>query len=142
MRFFGKAGQSLVGYDYSNYYRLIELEETSYNDFEFTLEKLSLPGVLFNNIFFLSMVYSSFLVFYDKMSASFERISVAGVTPTESYLAHVMHNAMMIFMLVPSTMIVVFYVFDTPLNGRVWEVYALIFMICLEGMCFGTSITR
>ncbi|KAK7792604.1 hypothetical protein R5R35_005320 [Gryllus longicercus] len=99
-----------------------------------------IPGNLLMIIYFLSSVLTSTTFITEKISGVWDRNLVAGITTSEILFSHLISQLTNVFVQC-AALIAVIIVFAVPCRGNYSEIFFIVYLQGVAGMCFGLTIS-
>ncbi|GLG96786.1 ABC transporter G family member 20 [Gryllus bimaculatus] len=99
-----------------------------------------IPGNLLMIIYFLSSVLTSTTFITEKISGVWDRNLVAGITTSEILFSHLISQLTNVFVQC-AALIAVIIIFAVPCRGNYSEIFFIVYLQGVAGMCFGLTIS-
>lgn len=115
----------------------ISVRPPIYGDLDLNVTAHFGPSIMIVLAQSLPMVLSALHIIYDRKNTNLERMLVAGIRPTEFYIAHIIQNAVLVLSQVLISMFVSFVVFQNRQVGSPVEVYVLLVLQGILGIGIG-----
>lgn len=99
------------------------------------------PGALIVVAYFATTVMTTHLLIKERNDGLVERSLVAGVTPFEFVLSHIILQTILLALQVGAKLVVAFLIFTTPNSGSILSAVSLTFLQGICGLMFGLMIS-
>ncbi|CAG2161716.1 unnamed protein product [Oppiella nova] len=115
----------------------IDWTQPIFNGSFYTSHTYPSTGILLMIIYLFPMIFSAFLILNDLRNKSLERSYVAGVKPFEVFIVIMIIMTALISLQVVVSMIVMYNLFDIPIDSSILQVFILLLLHGIEGVGTG-----
>ena len=105
------------------------------NDFGF--QSYFSPGIVLSNIYFMTMGITAVIFVLESNSGLLERSLLTGLKMREIIISQVFIQLIMIICQTILMIAMLFYVFNVPNSGYIWDIILIVFLQGIAGMGFG-----
>ncbi|XP_046382482.1 ABC transporter G family member 23-like [Ischnura elegans] len=115
----------------------IRFEHPIYGEEDSTFQEFSAPPTILIVIFFLAVGTTSSVMVTERYEGLWDRTLVAGITPWQLLVGHIMMQTIMVFLQSIESLIIALLIFGFPCHGPIFLSLLLTWLQGVAGMCCG-----
>ncbi|XKL69122.1 hypothetical protein PGB90_006891 [Kerria lacca] len=119
----------------------IKLEKAVYGNNNPSFSHFTAPAIISLFEFYLPMVFTVGAILMEKMAGLLERSLVAGVSILEVVISHMVVQFIVLSIQTTLMMLVLFVLYDNPIEGSLLWILLLLFLTGANGMCYGFMVS-
>ncbi|XP_071441103.1 ABC transporter G family member 20-like [Hetaerina americana] len=115
----------------------IKFGEPIYGEEDSTFQEFSAPSSIVITVFFLAVGMTATVMVTERYEGLWDRTLVAGITPGELLLGHIMMQTVMVFLQTTESLMIALLIFGFPCRGSIFLAFLLTWVQGIAGMCCG-----